>query len=291
MNRLSILCFVSAARTKSFSASARELHITQQAVSRHIRSLEEELGYPLFFRNTQTVHLTRAGEKMLRYCEEREQLLSDVMEHFRSYHAAPPLRIAWSQWLGAPEWFRQAIRDFGEAYPQIRITASDLNAEEMRDALQNEEVDLLLTTAYAAAYLPVLWNATKVGHEKLVLLGSRRVNYDFSDCSAYPYFAASAGESNRQAVLRRAQKECERAAIRPRNIEICPNMGSVCLNVLVQGGLALGVAGPAVVRAEEFVCHPTGQEASVVLCRPLRQKRKEAALFEEFLLERMEVAR
>ena len=270
MNRLSILCFVSAARTKSFSASARELHITQQAVSRHIRSLEEELGYPLFFRNTQAVHLTRAGEKMLRYFEEREQLLSDVMEHFRSRQDAPPLRIAWSQWLGAPEWFRQAIRDFGEANPQIRITASDLNAEEMRDALQNEEIDLLLTTAYAAAYLPVLWNTTKVGHEQLVLLGSRRVNYDFTDASAYPYFVTSAGESNRQAVLRRAQKECERSSIRPRNIEVCPNMGSVCLNVLVQGGLALGVSVPDVACAEEFVLYPTGQYASVVLCRRLK---------------------
>ena len=90
MNRLNILCFLSAARTKSFSATARELHITQQAVSRHIRSLEDELGYPLFFRNTQAVHLTRAGEKMIRYFEEREQLLNGVMEHFHSSQTEVP---------------------------------------------------------------------------------------------------------------------------------------------------------------------------------------------------------
>ena len=291
MNRLSILCFLSAARTKSFSASARELHITQQAVSRHIRSLEDELGYPLFFRNTQAVHLTKAGEKMLGYFEEREQLLNGVMEHFRSRQADPPLRIAWSQWLGAPEWFRQAIRDFGEANPQIRMAMYDLNAEEMRTALQNEEIDLLLTTGYSAEYLPVLWNTTVVGREQIMLLGSRYVDYDFDNCFCYPFFATSAGEFNEQGVLGRVQKECERTDIHPKRIEICPNMGSVCLNVLAQSGLALGVSVPAIVSAKEFILRPTGQYASVALCRPLRQKRKDAVLFENFLMERLGVAK
>ena len=291
MNRLNILCFLSAARTKSFSATARELHITQQAVSRHIRSLEDELGYPLFFRNTQAVHLTRAGEKMIRYFEEREQLLNGVMEHFHASQTEVPLRIAWSQWLGAPDWFRQVIRDFGAEYPQIRMAMYDLNADEMRKALQNEEIDLLLTTNYSAEYLPVLWNTTKVGREQIMLLGSRGVNYDFNDGSKHPFFASSAGEFNEQGVLGRVQKECERIGIHPKRIEVCPNMGSVCLNVMVQGGLTLGVSIPAIARAEEFVLQPTGQYATVVLCRPLRQKRKDALLFEDFLMKRLEVER
>ena len=78
MNQIGILCFVSASRTQSFSATAREMHITQQAVSKQIRSLEDELGFPLFFRSNQTVHLTRAGEHMVRYFQQREQMLSGI---------------------------------------------------------------------------------------------------------------------------------------------------------------------------------------------------------------------
>ena len=291
MNQLGILCFVSASRTQNFSATAREMHITQQAVSKHIRSLEDELGFPLFFRNNQTVHLTKAGEQMLQYFEQREQLLNDIQDHFRSRKDAPPLRIAWSQWLGAPEWFRQSLVAFGEAYPEIRLVTYDLNAEEVSAALANEEIDILLTTRYAAGYLPVLWNTIPLGTEPIVLLGSRRVNYDFHDRSLFPFFATYAGEFNEQGVLARVQKECERSNIYPKNIEICPNMGSVCMNVLVRGGLALGVQIPAILRSGEFVLHPTGQHASVVLCRPMRQKRKEAVLFEDFLMERLEVSR
>ncbi len=291
VNQLDILCFVSIARTQSFSATARELHISQQAVSKHIRTLEEELGFPLFLRGYQTVHLTKAGEQMLGYFEQREQLFCGIRERFGYSQDTPPLRIAWSQWLGCPDWFRQIIVDFGTAYPHIRLTTYDLNAEEMSAALQNDEVDILLTTQYAAGYLPVLWSITQVGREPIMLLGSKRVNYNFDDCSLFPFFATYAGEFNKQGVLARVHKQCERFNIYPQNIEICPNMGSVCLNVLVRSGLTLGIRIPPLCHSSEFVLHPTGQYASVVPCRPFRQKLETAALFEQFLLERLEVAR
>lgn len=291
MNQLGILCFTSVARTQSFSATARELRISQQAVSKHIRSLEDELGFPLFLRSYQTVHLTRAGEQMLQYFDQRDRLMNNIQEHFRTGQTAPPLRIAWSQWLGAPDWFRQAIIEFGTAYPNVHLATYDLNSEEMSAALQNQAVDLLLTTQYAAGYLPVLWNSIPVGTEPIILLGSKRVDYNFEDCSLFPFFATYAGEFNEQGVLSRVQKECERSNIYPKNIEICPNMGSVCLNVLVRGGLTLGIRIPPLMNSNEFITRPTGQYASVVLCRPLRQKREEASLFERFLLDRLGVAR
>lgn len=287
MNQLGILCFTSVARTQSFSATARELRITQQAVSKHIRTLEDELGFPLFLRSYQSVRLTKAGEQMLQYFEQREKLISGIHEHFRVGQENPPLRIAWSQWLGAPKWFRQSIVMFRHEHPDIRVSTYDLNAEEMANALKNEEIDILLTTQYAAGYLPVLWNITPIGKEPIFLVGSKRVNYNFDDCSLFPFFATYAGEFNEQGVLARVQKECERSNIYPKNIEICPNMGSVCLNVLVRSGLTLGVCIPPLVHSNEFVLRPTGQYASVVLCRPFRQKREESALFERFLLNRL----
>ena len=84
MNQLGILCFTSVARTQSFSATARELRISQQAVSKHIRTLEDELGFPLFLRSYQTVQLTKAGEQMLNYFDQRDRLLNGIQEHFRS---------------------------------------------------------------------------------------------------------------------------------------------------------------------------------------------------------------
>lgn len=287
MNQLDILCFTLVARTRSFSATARELRITQQAVSRHIKTLEDEVGFPLFLRSYQSVQLTKAGEQILHYLGEREKLMNDVQEHFRSARENQPLRLAWSQWLGAPKWFRQAVEEFKKTYPHIPLITYDLNAEEMAAALRNNEVDLLLTTRYAAEYLPVAWNVTPIGSEPVMFIGSKHENYDFKDCSLFPFFATYAGEFNEQGVLARVQRECERSNIYPKRIEVCPNMGSVCLNILVSGGLTLGINIPALARSEEFVSQPTGRSATVVLCRPFRKKRQDAELFEQFLMQKM----
>lgn len=57
--------FEAAARTKSFTAAAQELNVTQAAVSRRIRALEETIGSPLFDRANRRVQLTDAGGILL----------------------------------------------------------------------------------------------------------------------------------------------------------------------------------------------------------------------------------
>ncbi|WP_254900135.1 LysR family transcriptional regulator [Serratia marcescens] len=58
--------FEAAARLGSFSAAADELFLTTGAVSRHIRSLEAQLGVTLFYRGHKSVRLTQAGENFSR---------------------------------------------------------------------------------------------------------------------------------------------------------------------------------------------------------------------------------
>lgn len=57
----SLLPFEAAARLESFSKAADELHITQAAISRQIRGLEEDLGLKLFIRRNRAVFLTEEG--------------------------------------------------------------------------------------------------------------------------------------------------------------------------------------------------------------------------------------
>ena len=56
-----LMAFDAAARTGSFTAAARELHLTQGAVSRQVSALENQLDAPLFQRIGKTVALTETG--------------------------------------------------------------------------------------------------------------------------------------------------------------------------------------------------------------------------------------
>ena len=64
-----LYAFVILARTGSFTQTARELFLTQSAVSHSIKSLETDMGCRLFDRVGKTVMLTQAGEQLLPHAD------------------------------------------------------------------------------------------------------------------------------------------------------------------------------------------------------------------------------
>lgn len=70
--------FEAAARTGSITAAARELDLTQSAVSRQIKTLEEQIGVELFHRERQTIKLTAGGEGYARDVREALRRISNA---------------------------------------------------------------------------------------------------------------------------------------------------------------------------------------------------------------------
>lgn len=71
--------FRTIAQTLNFSVAAERVHITQPALSQRIQSLERTLGLTLFVRDRKGVKLTEAGLKLLRYCQAKEHLESELL--------------------------------------------------------------------------------------------------------------------------------------------------------------------------------------------------------------------
>lgn len=67
------------AQTLSFSLAAERIHITQPALSQRIQSLEKNLGLTLFVRDPKGVKLTEAGLRLLRYCQIKDHLESELL--------------------------------------------------------------------------------------------------------------------------------------------------------------------------------------------------------------------
>lgn len=114
--------FMEVAQQKSFSKAARDLHISQSAISRMIKSLEEEMGVVLFVRNAKTVELTPAGSIFLNYAKRCvfifEHLKSDFENEFNlqqdTIHIGlPPITDA--------HVFAKLLGQFKKTYPQIDI--------------------------------------------------------------------------------------------------------------------------------------------------------------------------
>ena len=78
MNLKQLEAFVKVAETKSFSAAARQLYLTQPTVSAHIASLEKELNACLLVRSTKGVALSEAGKELYAYAEQMLELEQKV---------------------------------------------------------------------------------------------------------------------------------------------------------------------------------------------------------------------
>lgn len=79
LSSLQLDAFHAVARTLNFSRAAKELHITQSALTQRIQNLEDELGLTLFVRHPRGVEPTTSGERLVRYCQSRAVLEEELI--------------------------------------------------------------------------------------------------------------------------------------------------------------------------------------------------------------------
>jgi LysR family transcriptional regulator, glycine cleavage system transcriptional activator len=132
--------FEAVARRASFSAAAEELHLTQPAVSRQIKGLEDEIGTALFNRGTRRVELTSAGAQLLRSVLPLLQRLDTTVRQIRRAGGRRHVSITTFASF-ASLWLLPRLASFELEHPEIdiRISASDAMAD-----LDNADVDLAL---------------------------------------------------------------------------------------------------------------------------------------------------
>lgn len=135
--------FRTVAELKNISAAARNLHISQPAVSKHIQNLEEEFGITLLIRSASGISLTEAGYILLDHTLRVFDLQNDVAQKLGQSRGE--LRGALR--LGASTTITQyylpcPIVTFLGKHPQVKLSLIDGNAEEMIGALLAHKIDL-----------------------------------------------------------------------------------------------------------------------------------------------------
>lgn len=123
MDKLTALrVFRRVAELASFSATARDLRLSNAAVSKNVRELEEELGAPLLQRTTRRVHLTAAGEQYYaRVVAVLDELASaDGAVSEQSHAPRGRLRVAAPMSFGLCE-LAARVAAFGNLYPELTV--------------------------------------------------------------------------------------------------------------------------------------------------------------------------
>ncbi len=135
--------FVAVAEEENVSRAALRLHVSQPALSRQVRDLEDELGFILLHRSAKSVRLTDAGRAFLAECRA---VLLRADEGVRAARAvatghAGELQVGYAPTPTA-RLLPPALRAFQAETPGVRVKLHDLSTEEMISALRARTIHL-----------------------------------------------------------------------------------------------------------------------------------------------------
>ena len=154
-------------REGGFSRAAEKLHISQPALSKAVRKVEQQLGIAIFFRQTMPLRLTPDGKRILECFEQIEQAylrLSDYCEN-RQSRQKRFLRV------GAPSFFcTYVLPQMAEEYtwrnPKTEIKIIECNDKTLRHYLHNGVVDVGISVEELE---PESFSSVELGREEIIL--------------------------------------------------------------------------------------------------------------------------
>ncbi len=145
LHALKLVCLV--ARARSFTRAGEKAGLTQSAVTRAVRNVEERLGVSLFQRTTRSVKLTPAGAAFVGRAEALLNEAADIGREMKQRFglAKRTLAVGLSRSVGVgylPAFFSRFRRD----HPEVEITVREGAGGELLSALRGAELDVAIVT-------------------------------------------------------------------------------------------------------------------------------------------------
>lgn len=162
----SLKAFEASARHKNFTKAATELFVTQGAISKQLKILEEYLGISLFERKQQKLFLTKDGEAYLASINNALNIIEQATDNICSSHKQlDVLNINIAPTL-SNKWLIPLLDDFRKIYPDIKIIIEASDCSTDYDSIDTMPSDIGICMVKAKTWKHVV--AEKIMDEELL---------------------------------------------------------------------------------------------------------------------------
>ena len=265
INEAAIRCFLTLARTLSFTETAKELYMTQQSVSKYIARLEGDIGFRLFIRTHHYVMLTKAGEAYYKLFDETSRAFEALTEQLRQSYADRfgTLRIGYLEWLEISSGIGSAIKLIRERRPDLKFYGERHPQFELIEQFYARKLDLIITYAEFAPK-GVGIRKMKVLNTQLVLLVSpenpkARPGATVEDFRTEPFIKAAASHETLSESRGRARRQCRELGFTPSEIIIAPNIESAYMATELGQGVLVSTMLSRMSLHSELLSFPIGK--------------------------------
>ena len=140
--------FMCVATSNSFLEPSKKLYISQPAISKSIKMLEDELKVNLFYRGNKGICLTPDGETLLKYVTDAYNLLAAGERMIsKSNELTSGMIVIGAQSHIVRYYLLEKIAEFRRDYPGIKIRIIDLSTRDLLEALEKHSVDFVIDSS------------------------------------------------------------------------------------------------------------------------------------------------
>jgi LysR family transcriptional regulator, benzoate and cis,cis-muconate-responsive activator of ben and cat genes len=136
--------FVAVAEEGNISRAAKKIFLTQPALSRQIKALEDEIGQCLLERQAHSIRLTPVGQALLGEARQLLQHAQQVLERARAAGRGVRLRVGYAPSLAAG-MLSAAVENFTQTHPNAQVELFDLSTAEMLAGLEADRLEVVLS--------------------------------------------------------------------------------------------------------------------------------------------------
>ena len=154
--------FVFVAKEENITKASEKLNISQPAVTKHIKNLEEQLGITLFKRNKYGMELTKKGKELF---DEIEQPITTIFNAERKFTSSRNINLG-SHVTMLSRMFGKCIAEYYNINPNSQIEVTNETFNDMLNMLENQKLDIVLSKKVDES----VYNTNKIEFIKLGLL-------------------------------------------------------------------------------------------------------------------------
>ena len=231
--------FRAVAEEGTFTRAAHDVHVTQSAISRQVKLLEDELGCILLHRGQRRVTLTSAGDLLLKTVHRVQREIQETVSQISETRALRRGSLSLAGGMTVCMYvLPPVLKKFRALYPSVELSVTSAASETLLERIRKHELDIALLT------LPIVGEEFEVRpalHEEMVVITApghplaKKRPVPPEDLSKYPLVLYESGSNTRHVLdsFFREEKVAARVVMETENVEIIKSMVSNGLGVSI----------------------------------------------------------
>ncbi|GAK31814.1 hypothetical protein WOSG25_160290 [Weissella oryzae SG25] len=156
MNFIQINVFLNVSETLNLSKTAKNLHMTQPAVTKNIQQLESELAIKLFNRGKKGVSLTKEGLYFYQHMSDIMSNIEQLIVQIKGHNFLSSIRLGYTNTPFEELFLPKILEQVSTREPNLKIVLKNFNLNAGIDDIISHRFDLILTTSENVAGNPAI---------------------------------------------------------------------------------------------------------------------------------------